>query len=288
MPFDLLSDPVVLRVCLTAFVIGTLAGLSGVFVVLQKQSLLGDVIAHYTLPGICLAWWTTHRSSNAVLTTGAFIAGVSAYVFLRLLSSRLKVKPDAALSATLSIFFGFGILLLSHVQRLPNAGAAGLEGFIFGNLATVMHSDLLVSVVLLGAFVVFVTVFWRRLTIGLFDPSLAWTRFGSLRDAQIGLGVFVIAIIGCGLRTMGALLITSILVAPVVAARVWNRGFLALLILSGVLGGLSCFLGSLWSAASRGVPPGPASTLVALAFVLISLGVRKWRESTGKFSSSRV
>jgi manganese/zinc/iron transport system permease protein len=285
---DLLSDPVVLRICLTAFVIGTLAGLSGVFVVLQKQSLLGDVIAHSTLPGVCVAWWITQRHSNAVLTTGAFFAGVTAYVFLRLLSSRLQVKSDAALSATLSIFFGFGILLLSHVQRLPNAGTAGIESFIFGNLSTVTHSDLLVSVALLGAFIVFVTIVWRKLAIVHFDPHLAWTRFGSLHLTKIGLGTFVVLIIGCGLQTMGALLITSILIAPAVAARLWSRGFLTLLILSGTLGGLSCFLGSMWSAASQGVPPGPASTLVALAFVLISLGVRKWWESTGKFSSLRV
>ncbi len=285
---DLLSDPVVLRICLTAFVIGALSGFSGVFVVLQKQSLLGDVIAHASLPGICLAWWATRYSSNIVLTSGAFLSGVSAYIFLQFLSARFKVKSDASLSATLSIFFGFGILLLSHIQRLPHAGEAGLETFMFGSLATVRKADLILSLSLLGIFVFFVMLFWRKITIALFDPSLSWTHFGSMRGIRVVLGALIIVIIGCGLPTMGALLVTSILIAPVVAARVWSRGFLLLLILSGVLAGLSCFLGSLWSAVSRGVPPGPASTLFALAFVLISVGVRKCWESTGKFFSLRA
>ena len=252
---------------------------------LQRQSLLGDVIAHSTLPGACLAWLMTDRSSNAVLTAGAFFSGVLASLVLRQLILRLQIKADAALSVTLSIFFGFGILLLSHVQRRPNAGAAGLERFFFGDLATVTHWDLRFAIGLFGAFGLFIALLRRRLSIGLFDPSLALTRFGSIRSIEIGLGVFIVLIIGFGLRTMGALLITSILVAPAVAARLWSRGFLGLLIMSGILGGLSCLFGSLWSAASRGVPPGPASTLVALALVLISFGVRRWLGSTGKFSS---
>ena len=119
--------------------------------------------------------------------------------------------------------------------------------------------------------------------INLFDPILAWTIFGSQRVTQVGLGLFVILIIGGGLQTMGALLITSILVAPAMAARAWSKRLFPLLMLSGTLGGLSCVLGCLWSAASTGVPPGSASTLIALAFVLISLGVKKWWSSTPKF-----
>ena len=281
MTFDVIFDPVVFRICLAALAMGALAGVSGAFVVLQKQALLGDVIAHSTLPGVCFAWWATRSDVSSVLVAGAFVAGAFAYFILRLLSAVFMVKPDAALSVTLSVFFGFGILILSHLQRLPYAGEAGLENFIFGNLATVTHADLISSIVLLVLFVFFLFFFWRKLSIFLFDKSFAWTRFGSLRSLQFALGAFIISSVGVCLQGMGALLMTSLLVAPAVAARAWSKNLFSLVFLSGVVGGISCLVGSYWSAFYKGVPPGPASTLVALAFVSFSLGVRKCWESIG-------
>jgi manganese/zinc/iron transport system permease protein len=275
----LLSDPMVQRVFVSAAVLGALAGLAGVFVVLQGRSLLGDVISHATLPGVCLAWLLTRSDSGAPLVLGGFVAGAMAYLLILSLSKCSSLPNDAALSVTLSLFFGAGLVLLSCLQRLPNGGSAGLESFIFGNLATVLRSDLFFAAATLVGFLIFILIFWQQISVQLFDPLFAYSQFGPLRAVRILIGVFVVATIGVCLQSLGALLVTSILVAPVAAARPWSSGLFNLFLLSSGLGALACVLGTMWSVIAIRVPPGPASTLVAMVFVLVSLGGRRWIDS---------
>src|SRR5690242_9182003 len=92
-------------------IIGFLSGLMGTFSFLQKNTMLGDVVAHAALPGIVGAFILTHSNNLAVLLTGGFCAGLCAVMLITLVSRFTSLPIDALFGTVLSVFFGAGLLL---------------------------------------------------------------------------------------------------------------------------------------------------------------------------------
>src|SRR4030095_14353022 len=109
----------------------------GSYAVLRKQSLLGDAISHAALPGIALAYLLTRSKAPLVLVVGAAAAGWLGALVVMALVRATRIKYDSGPGLVLSVFFGFGMMLLTFMQReLPDAGQAGLRHFLFGQAAT--------------------------------------------------------------------------------------------------------------------------------------------------------
>ena len=104
----------------------------GSFAVLRKQSLLGDAISHAALPGIAIAFLIMGAKDNNILLIGALISGLFGAFWIRQITSKTHLKSDTALGLILSIFFGVGMMLLTFIQKMPNAQQAGLDKFLFG------------------------------------------------------------------------------------------------------------------------------------------------------------
>ena len=122
---DLLFDYTLRTVALGSALLGLVSGVLGVFAVLRRQSLLGDAISHAALPGVALAFLITGSKEPLVLALGAIAAGWLATVLVLQVTGNTRIKPDAALGIALAVFFGFGLLLLTFIQRLPNAARPG-------------------------------------------------------------------------------------------------------------------------------------------------------------------
>src|SRR6478735_3272882 len=114
---DLMFDYTLRTVALGAAVIGIVAGALGSFAVLRRQSLVGDAMSHAALPGIAIAYLITGQKSNVVLLTGAAIAGWLATLAVLGIVRSSRVKFDSALGLVLSVFFGFGLMVLTYIQR---------------------------------------------------------------------------------------------------------------------------------------------------------------------------
>ncbi|NNC86248.1 MAG: zinc ABC transporter permease, partial [Bacteroidia bacterium] len=106
-------DSNLLSVLLGVVIIGSTASVIGCFALLRKQSLIGDAIAHALLPGICLAFILFETKNIFILLLGAAITGWLSLVLIDLIVSKSKLKTDSAISIVLSVFFGFGIMLLT-------------------------------------------------------------------------------------------------------------------------------------------------------------------------------
>ena len=96
----------------------------------------GDAVAHAVLPGICLAFMFTGEKNPLVLLIGSFISGSLSVYCIDLISRNTKIKADTAVAMVLSVFFGLGIVLLTHIQHSDYAKQAGLEKFLFGKAAS--------------------------------------------------------------------------------------------------------------------------------------------------------
>ena len=131
---SLFSDYTLRTVALGTAMLGIVSGALGSFAVLRRQSLLGDAMSHAALPGVILAFMLTGLKSPSILMIGAAIAGVVGVLFIIVINRYTRIKEDSSLGIVLSVFFGFCLLLLTMLQRNPDARQAGLDPRVTGQV----------------------------------------------------------------------------------------------------------------------------------------------------------
>jgi manganese/zinc/iron transport system permease protein len=267
----LLFDFTLRTVALGAAVLGALAGSLGCFAVLRRQSLLGDAISHAALPGIVLAFVVTGSRATPVLVLGAGIAGWLGTLAVLAIVRGGRLPEDTALGIVLSVFFGFGMVLLTWVQGRPDARQAGLDTFLFGQAATVLPADVALVAGVGSVAALLTGLFWKEFKLLSFDPDYARALGLPLGRVDILLtGLLVVAIV-LGLQMVGVVLMSAMVVAPAAAARQWTDSLRTMVLLAGALGATAGVTGAALSATARGVPTGPTIVLVASGIVAFSL-----------------
>jgi manganese/zinc/iron transport system permease protein len=268
---DLFFDYTLRTVALGAACLGAVSGTLGAFAVLRRQSLLGDAISHAALPGIVLAFLLTGSKNSLVLVLGAAVAGWMGTLLVISLVRASRVPEDAALGIVLSVFFGFGLVLLTWTQKLPDAAQAGLDRFLFGQAATLLQREVVVIAALGGGAVAVVALFWKEFKLLAFDREFGATLGFPMRRVEILLtSVLVIAIV-VGLQAVGVVLMSAMVVAPAAAARQWTNSLSRMVLLSAMFGALAGVSGAVLSATTARLPTGPTIVLAATALVALSM-----------------
>jgi manganese/zinc/iron transport system permease protein len=172
-PFD---QPVVRTVSAALAVLGAVAGVIGTFAVVRRQSLQGDAVSHAALPGVAGAFLLGGREP-VVLVFGAAVAGWVAMTLVNGIVRRSRVPFDAALAGALAVFFGFGLVLMTYLQKLagraptnaferwvkPHATESvghGLDRYLFGQAAFLRESDVWTIAAVGGLAVGLAALFW--------------------------------------------------------------------------------------------------------------------------------
>lgn len=269
--FDISWDATLRNVIIGSLLLGLTSGVLGSFSVLRRQSLIGDTLAHAALPGICLAFMLSGTRTNEWLLTGGLATGLIGIFVMMAISRWSQVKPETALGIVLSVFFGFGILLLTRIQHTNDAGQSGLDRFIFGQAATILPRDLIVMGVISSIALGVVIVLFKEFKILSFDPDFAAAQ--GLRPGVTSsiLAALIVGVVMMGLQTVGVVLMVSLLIAPAVAARQWTRSLSSMILLSGVFGMLSGVLGAVSSSLGDRLPTGPMIVSVASMIVIVSI-----------------
>ncbi len=136
----------VVYVLVGCVILAASAGLIGCFAFLRKRSLIGDALAHAALPGVCMAFLLTGTKHPAIILIGAATSCWLGALAVDAIVHYTRCKEDSALGMVLSIFFGVGILMLTHIQKTGDAAQSGLDKFLFGQAASMVRSDLYVIV----------------------------------------------------------------------------------------------------------------------------------------------
>lgn len=264
------TDYTVRTITLGTAVLGALSGMLGSFAVLRKESLLGDAISHAALPGIAIAFLITGTKDMGILLLGAIVSGLTGAFLIRKIVTRTHLKTDTALGLILSVFFGFGMLLLTYIQKIPDSNQAGLDSYLFGQAATLVEDDVkLMSLITAISFFVLI-LFWKEFKILLFDPEYSHTIGIHTRFIDSLITFFIVIAIVIGLQTVGVVLMSALLLAPAAAARQWTNRLIGMVFLSGIFGAFSGVIGTAISATENNIPTGPVIVLIAGIFVLFS------------------
>lgn len=279
--------PLAAKVALGASLLGGLAGVVGAYGVLRRRALLGDVLAHAALPGICLAFLLTGVRDSAALAAGALATGVAGVLLVAVVVRWTRTRADAAMGVVLSSFFGFGVLLLTVIQAHAGGSQAGVDTYLFGELAALRTRD----VVLLAAATVVAALacatLHKELKLFCFDEGFARSQGWPTTLLDVGVMAAVAVVVVLGLPVCGVVLIAALLIFPSAAARYWTDRLGRVVLLSAVIGAVAgaggVTLASPWlpvdSPIGRFVrdgdgalpPPGPVIVLVGAALFVVSV-----------------
>jgi len=226
-------------VVLATTFLGIAAGIVGAFLLLRKRSLMGDALAHSTLPGIGCA-----------------------FIIMVLLGGDGFV---------LSVFFGAGVAMLGMVQQMPEASAAGLESFIYGKVASMVMADFLLIAGVAVCTTIAALVLFKEFTLLCFDESFASSQGWPTFILDVILLALVTAVTVIGLQAVGLILIIAFLITPASAARFWTDKLSHMVILSASIGAISGWLGASVSALVPRLPAGAMIVLVSSGVFIFSM-----------------
>lgn len=288
------------QLSLVPLLIGTLASVTcallGNFLVLRRQSLIGDAVAHVALPGIVGAFLVTGTVAAGPMLVGAGVAAVAAVLLIELVRKIGNVEPGAAMGVVFTAMFAAGVLLLertdtSHVHL-------DVEHALYGNLESLIWlagetwgslldpaalAELPVQLPRLAAVLVavsaFVVLFWKELVIGTFDPEFA-ASIGA-RPTAVGFALVVMVAVAAvaAFDAVGSIIVIAMFICPPAAARLmtdrmgaqvgWSVAFA---VASAVLGYVLAGYGPLWLGARSSVSAaGMIATVSGIILMLACL-----------------
>ncbi len=286
--WDFFSDPV-LRAPTWGCVLMCLASsLMGVLIFLRKRSLLAETLSHATYPGavigvsiFALLFPFSEEWTFLAVLGGAFASSLLGLKAIEWMEKKGKVRTDAALSFVLAVFFGVGIVAASAMQAALPVWQKQVQMLLFGQAATMTDVHILIYGLLALAVALFLFLTFRPLQASLFD-----------RDFSLGSGIPVLFLerilfwlllvsLIVGIRSVGVVLMSGMVIAPAVAARQFSDRLQTVFVLAGLFGILSGFLGNYTSVmgslalSQQGqkmtLPTGPMIVLFGTAFALLAL-----------------
>ena len=253
-----------------ALLLGVTCGVLGTFIVLRRQSLLGDAIGHAVLPGVLVGFWFSYlvsglgRSTPAMLV-GAMCAGLLAAGLIGWLRQTTVLKTAECMGVVFTGFYGIGIVLMKMLQETPAGGQAGLEKFLFGQIAGISLADVqlmaIVAAVALGA----VFVFWRKLAVSSFDEQFAQSIGVPVRLIEYLLTALLTVAIVISIQAVGVVLVSAMLVTPAATAYLLTDRLYKMALLAGAFGAAAGFAGAVLSLLGSSLPTGALMVLAASA-----------------------
>jgi len=263
-------------VAIGAMLLGIAAGVSGSFLFLRRRALVSDAISHATLPGVGLAFIVMVALGGdgrnlAGLLAGSAISAAIGLLCVQWLTRNTRLAEDSAIGAVLSVFFGFGIVLLTVIQTMESGRQAGLDSLLLGATAGMLRSDAIL-IAAGGALTLALTLILRRPMIMVaFDRDYAAARGLNIRQVDFATMALVLAVTVVGLKIVGLILIVALLIIPPVTARFWTDRTERVWQFSGLIGGLSAYTGAAISASAPQLPTGPLIVLTGFAVFVVSL-----------------
>lgn len=235
-----------------AVLISVACSLPGVFLVLQKMSMVSDSITHTILLGIVLAFFVTQDLSSPLLIVGAALMGLASVWLTQSLAETRLVSEDSAIGLVFPLLFSIAVILISR-----KAGNIHLDtdSVLLGELAFAPLNRLILlgrdigakaiysSAALLLINSVLICLFYKELQIVSFDAQLAAVLGFSPALIHYGLMALVSLTAVGAFEAVGSVLVVAFMIGPPVTAYLLTYNLKHMLLLSTAFGSLSGILG---------------------------------------------
>ena len=267
--YDLILLPFIehdfMRRALAACIIMAISGTPlGIFLVLRRMSLMGDVTSHAILPGVAIAFFIS-GASLWPMTIGGIIAGLLVAMVAGIITRVTTLKEDASFTAAYLASLAFGVAIISI-----KGGDEELLHMLFGDILKIGNESLIFAASVASFSLLSMAVIYRPLIIECFDSNFLKTKgkSGAIYH-QLFLILMVLNLV-TSFKIMGTLMAMGIMILPPIATRFWTNNIDMAIILSILFGTISSAVGLLISYHYK-IPASSAIVLAASAWYLLSV-----------------
>ena len=251
---------------LVSTIVGGLCAFLSAYLMLKGWSLIGDALAHSVVPGVAGAYLL-----GLPFAIGAFISGGLAASLMLFLSERSGLKTDVVIGIIFTAFFGVGLFVVSLYPM-----SISIETIIMGNILAISYSDMLQLLIIGSISLVILFLKWRDLMVVFFDESHARTVGLSPSRLKIVFFTLLSASIVAALQTVGAFLVIAMVVTPGATAYLICDRFPKLILLSVLIGSVTCFTGAYLSFFIDGATGGIIVVLQTIVFLGVFMTAPKY------------
>ena len=259
---EMLSYPFMVRALFGGMLVSLCASLLGVSLVLKRYSMIGDGLSHVSFGALSIALamgWSPLKVSIPVVVLAAF--------FLLRITENSRLKSDAAIAMISASSLAIGIIVTS----LTTGMTTDVSSYMFGSILAMTKEDVVLSAVLciivLGLFV----LCYNQVFAVTFDENFAKATGVNVGAYNMLISVLTAVTIVLGMRMMGAMLISSLVIFPCLTSMRVFKSFTSVVVSSGILS-LVCFLLGMMASYQFSMPAGASVVVVNLiAFGLFSM-----------------
>jgi zinc/manganese transport system permease protein len=236
----------------------------GVFLVLRRMSLMGDVMGHAVLPGAAIGYLLAGLSLFA-MSLGGFAAGLAVALAAGLVARSTVLREDASLAGFYLVSLALGVLIVS-----VRGSNIDLLHVLFGTVLALDDAALLLIAAIATVSLAVLAVIYRPLVLECFDPQFLRSASSLSSPTHLTFLVLVVLNLVAGFQALGTLMAVGIMLLPAVSARFWAEDVSGM-ILVAVGGAFASSASGLLLSYYANVPTGPAIILLCGAFYLLSL-----------------
>ena len=252
---QMLSYPFLNRAIVVGTLVSLCASLLGVSLVLKRYSMIGDGLSHVGFGALAIAT----AANAAPLAVAIPIVVAAAFLLLRL-SENSKIKGDAAIALISTGALAIGVMAIS----LSNGTNIDVYNYMFGSILAMSRDDVRLSVVLAAAVLTLYVIFYHKIFAITFDENFARATGVKAGWYNMLIALLTAITIVLGMRLMGTLLISSLVIFPALTSMRILKSFRSVVICSAVLSVL-CFLIGIFFSYIWSTPTGASIVCVNIA-----------------------
>lgn len=254
----LLIETFLTRALIAGLLISLCSALLGVSLVLKKFSMIGDGLSHVSFGAMAVAL----AANLAPLAVALPVVIISAFLLIRM-NEKAKIKGDTAIALLSTGALAVGVMVTSMTTGMN----VDIYNYMFGSILTMKESDVVISAVLAVIVIALFIIFYDEIFAVTFDESFAKATGTRVSLYNMLIASLTAVTIVIGMRMMGALLISSLIIFPSVTSMRVSKSYRKVIIMSCIVS-VFCFISGLVFSVKYEAPTG-ASVVVINIFVLL-------------------
>lgn len=231
---EMFSYPFMVRALIVGTLVSVCASLLGVSLVLKRYSMIGDGLSHVGFGALALAV----AMNMAPLKVAIPVVIVAAFILLRV-TENSKIQGDAAIALISTGALAVGVMLVS----LTTGMNMDVYNYMFGSILAMSKEDVILSIIISVVVLVLYVIFYEKIFAVTFDETFAKATGINTNLYHMLLAILTAVIIVLGMRMMGALLISSLIVFPAVTSMRVCHTFKSVIITSIIVSIISFMMG---------------------------------------------
>jgi len=255
----LMSYDFIRRALLVGGLVSLCAALLGVTLVLKRYSMIGDGLSHVGFGALCISL----ALNVAPLAVSVPIVIIAAFFLLRI-SESSKIKGDAAIALISSTSIALGVIVTSVTNGLNT----DVSSYLFGSILAVDKNDVVLSVALSVTVIIIYIIFYNKIFAVTFDEGFAKATGTKTGIFNTLIALLTAVIIVVGMRIMGAILVSSLIIFPALTSMRVFKSFKSVVISSAFVS-LVCFFAGIIASFILETPAGASVVIVNAVIFLI-------------------